>query len=65
MNAYSLFKVPHQRVAPADDFILEEIAPLFYGAVRRIYPASFAGLEYLLQGCQLRNDSIDPLHCVR
>ena len=25
MNAYSLFKVPHQRVAPADDFILEDL----------------------------------------
>lgn len=30
MNAYSLFKVPHQRVAPADGFILEENGIFLY-----------------------------------
>lgn len=62
MNVYSIFIVPYQRVPPADDYILEEIAALFYGAVRRVYQASFAGSEHLLQSGQFRNGSIDTIY---
>ena len=40
MNAYSLFKVLHRRVAPADDFILEENGIFLYvlvGGLWRVY----------------------------
>lgn len=67
MSAYSVVKdrLFCQRVSPADDLSLADFEPIFYGAVRRVYPARFAGSEYLLQGSQFRNGCVEPCHCVR